>query len=276
MKSWSEKVDRVTSEEVAAVYSGTVGFGDLTGVSRDNADLESEITTLEAVDTALDGRITVNEGLLSTGFLDDILNLPGTQNDLMYFNAGGVDRLTLGTNLSITSGVLNAASGGGGGASALNDLSDASVSAPAVGHILQYDGANFSNVMLDLSVIDQVDMTGVGVGDVLRWDGADMVPGSAIDATENLTALRGSVDSAGTIDAGSGFTISKMGTGDYRVNFSSPFSSAPSVVATVRNSVGGSFRRIRVAAESTTSVRVLLDDGSSPVDEGFCFVALGV
>lgn len=52
-------------------------------------------------------------------------------------------------------------------------------------------------------------------------------PGGA----ENLRILRGNLDQAGNIDAGGGFTASRVGLGDYFIQFSTAFAATPTVTA---------------------------------------------
>ena len=51
---------------------------------------------------------------------------------------------------------------------------------------------------------------------------------------ENLRILRGSLDQAGNIDAGSGFTATRSAVGFYTVHFNTPFSATPTVTANCR------------------------------------------
>lgn len=277
MRSWDEKLERLSTEQTAVGSGGDVGYVDLTGVPTDSAAFVAEKTALTNADDALGDRITDLEGLV-VGNLEDFADLSLSNNSLIYKTGSGIEELTLGTNLSITAGVLNASSGGGGGASSLDDLSDVVVEDPITGNVIWFDGDNFINVPMALDLIEDIDLTGIAEGDVMRWNNSEsqFEAGQALGGVENLVVLRGSVSSAGSISAGSGFSITNMGTGDYRINFNTTYSAVPTVVATIRNALAGSFRRIRVASESTTSCRVLIDDGSSAVAEGFGFVVLGV
>lgn len=51
---------------------------------------------------------------------------------------------------------------------------------------------------------------------------------------ENLRILRGNLDQAGNIDAGSGFTAARSALGFYTVQFNTPFSATPTVTANCR------------------------------------------
>ncbi len=129
------------------------------------------------------GRITKN----GTGYVDE--ELPGAQNDgTTSGSTGGVlsfvsapievtdtdyfemeffssdNSITIhheGTYLTVE--VLETTAGVGGGASALNELSDVAITSAALGHILLHDGTSFKNLMrhalltpdLDLSAGDQ-------------------------------------------------------------------------------------------------------------------------
>jgi len=52
------------------------------------------------------------------------------------------------------------------------------------------------------------------------------------NTVENLRIIRGSVNSDGSIAGGSGFTVSKTGTGLYQINFTKTFTGRPSGSAT--------------------------------------------
>jgi hypothetical protein len=56
----------------------------------------------------------------------------------------------------------------------------------------------------------------------------------AAGGEENLRILRGNLDQAGNIDAGSGFTASRSAVGFYNVQFNTPFSATPTVTANCR------------------------------------------
>lgn len=69
--------------------------------------------------------------------------------------------------LSIISG-----SGGGGGASVLNDLTDVDDSAKTVNKVLQYSGSNWQASDINMNEIANVDVTGLKHNDMIVYDGA--------------------------------------------------------------------------------------------------------
>lgn len=80
--------------------------------------------------------------------------------------------------------IRNAANGAwetvGGGAAALDDLTDVDTTGQTAGDVLAYDGADWIPTDLgvipaDLDDLSDVDTTGVGSGDVLTYDGADWI-----------------------------------------------------------------------------------------------------
>lgn len=76
------------------------------------------------------------------------LSAPGGDRIAFYDqSASALQWLQLGTNLSITGTTLNA-TGGGGGASALDDLTDVVITSPATGAFLRYDGADWIDAVL--------------------------------------------------------------------------------------------------------------------------------
>src|SRR5262249_25424851 len=74
-------------------------------------------------------------------------------------------------------------------------------------------------------------------GDVkLGTNGQLFAPGSE----ENLRIIRGEVDKDGNIFLGSGFTAERLGIGEYRVSFNTPFSGIPTVTAALVSTLNGS------------------------------------
>lgn len=91
--------------------------------------------------------------------------------------------------------------------------------------------------------------------------------------TNQPRTLTGYIASAGTITAGTGFTCNRTGTGVFAITFTTPFTIAPTVVATlVRN--GTAFITVQ-SAPSTTLVTFLVSDVSfSPLNNDFLFIAM--
>ncbi|GEM_PF-6831363 len=119
-------------------------------------------------------------------------------------------------------------------------------------------------------------------GDI-QLAGGLSVPG----AGENLKIIRGLVNSAGGINSGGGYTITKMAQGVYRVNFNSFFGDVPSVVATAMAGGGGQTivnlcaAEVRASASNYAEVdTVCTSNGDqtwtvNPTDTPFSFIAVG-
>lgn len=90
---------------------------------------------------------------------------------------------------------------------------------------------------------------------------------------ESLRIIRGTVNTAGSgsITQGNGFTISRTGTGNLTVTFTTVFSAVPSVTATPNDAYV-----IRRNAISASSVQIqIYTTGLSAVDASFDFTAIG-
>jgi len=100
----------------------------------------------------------------------------------------------------------------------------------------------------------------------------------AASGPENLRVLRGLVNSDGTVVNGTGFTVTRNGTGDYTVTFSTDFSAAPTPVVTGHSTLGvianvsdlltGSFR-------VQTFVIQALSGATLAADSPFTFIVMG-
>ncbi len=99
---------------------------------------------------------------------------------------------------------------------------------------------------------------------------------------ENLRIIRGVVNSAGGISAGSGFTVSHTAlSGIYVINFNTPFAGPPSVVATADNT---GFTYVLSATtdgvvSSSATIKLVAQAGGSSnnflIDQPFHFIAIG-
>ena len=98
---------------------------------------------------------------------------------------------------------------GSGGASAINDLSDVTISAPSSGEVLKYDGAGWVNDTVSvgaiptISDIGDVDTGGVTSGDTLVWTGSTWEPSNTFSSVSDGIALLqgGDLTNVGTIVA---------------------------------------------------------------------------
>jgi hypothetical protein len=94
------------------------------------------------------------------------------------------------------------------------------------------------------------------------------------DALVGSKIVHGSVSSAGAILSGSGFTITKTGTGAYTITFTTAFASKPTVVPAVVSTGTG----IRNQAEPVVGSATVLTYNSSTLavlDAPFHFFAIG-
>lgn len=90
-------------------------------------------------------------------------------------------------------------------------------------------------------------------------------------STGGSNVITGSVDSTGAVLAGTGFTVTKLGTGNYQINWTSPFAAAPTVVATTTQSLRSAI--IGSNATIATSVLVQSQTAGTNTDGGFYFLA---
>ncbi len=108
----------------------------------------------------------------------------------------------------------------------------------------------------------------------------------ATAAEENLRFIRGTVSGIGQVMHGQGYTAAQVGSGDYLITFNTPFSSTPTVTATVddvtESLVNADLFSAGIYAASTTSVRIRVREVSE--DNGnangtwsypFHFIAVG-
>jgi hypothetical protein len=125
--------------------------------------------------------------------------------------------------------------------------------------------------------------------------GTITMPGSSIDnsrkiggARDNMMrasepamrSIRGryfsTVAGAPRLDSGSGFTLSRNGTGDVTVNFSTAFGSAPAVIANCEVVAGTLNRSAVVSTVTTSSFRIQTYNAGAASDEEVDFLAMGV
>ncbi|NUM49935.1 MAG: collagen-like protein [Flavobacteriales bacterium] len=90
--------------------------------------------------------------------------------------------------------------------------------------------------------------------------------------SENLRILRGHIQGNGTISSGAGFTVTKLSTGSYQINFTVPFGGTATPVA----SPVSSGIICRVQGFSAASIQVdCFTTGGSPQDAIFTFIVVG-
>lgn len=99
------------------------------------------------------------------------------------------------------------------------------------------------------------------------------VPASSFASGPSISHA-GRINSAGTILGGSGFTVTKLGTGDYRINFSSTMANSNYVIQLTVASQAGSRNDapiITYGSQSTTSFRVYIGDSDNGESDLFRF-----
>jgi hypothetical protein len=100
----------------------------------------------------------------------------------------------------------------------------------------------------------------------------DAVRGQAEDA---LRVVRGHIGAAGGVAAGVGFTITKNGTGDYTITFTTPFSAEPTVAPAVQGGAGQVASVNNGRAVNSGAVSVLTASGGVATDLNWHFIAVG-
>lgn len=99
---------------------------------------------------------------------------------------------------------------------------------------------------------------------------------SNVSGPETLRILRGTVNTSGSILAGSGFTVTRNGAGDFTITYSTAFSGQPSVVATAAVVSPAAITAIILSSALTTSARIgLVNAAGTAQDAAFEFIAIG-
>jgi hypothetical protein len=102
--------------------------------------------------------------------------------------------------------------------------------------------------------------------------GGYVMPGTG---GERIKLVRGTVSSAGTISAGSGFTVTKIGTGQYQIDMQTAFSANPSAVATAVDFTGQNVAALANVANTATINVAFRDVTHAFIDTSFNFVIVG-
>jgi hypothetical protein len=151
--------------------------------------------------------------------------------------------------------MLNNRSGGGvklwaGGAERVSVLSSGRV------------GIGTTNPVANLQVI----------GDVQFGPAGEL---SAVGADTDLRIIRGRVSSSGFKSFGSGFTVSRTGTGVYAIDFTPDFVDQPSIVATCHST--GAYRTAMISSPLAGSCTIRVVSGSgTAVDANFDLIVIGL
>jgi len=98
----------------------------------------------------------------------------------------------------------------------------------------------------------------------------------ATGGDENLRIIRGWVDEAGNIDGGTGFTVTHIDTGVYRINFTTPFSVPPAVIITcVYSTLTSCFGDLDSPATTSQAYIDLINPPDNAINAQFYFIAIG-
>lgn len=132
------------------------------------------------------------------------------------------------------------------------------------GHICFFPGASGNVGIGTATPLSKLDVRG------------DIVIGAASHSVmrgeENLRVLRGTINTAGQVLRGSGFTSQRTAAGTYQINYAQAFSSVPAVTATAYRSPEAFVTSIR--SSTTFQVTIVTFNGSIS-DADFDFIIVG-
>ena len=100
----------------------------------------------------------------------------------------------------------------------------------------------------------------------------------AASGFENLRIIRGFVDQGGNINAGSGFTIQRFGTGVYFLGFNQAFTGVPAITANCQKFGSATVNACFVTVFIRNNGDVLFDifdHNNNHIDSEFSFIAIG-
>jgi hypothetical protein len=129
-----------------------------------------------------------------------------------------------------------------------------------------------NNQARDLGDLDNVNDSGVSTGAAPVYTGSSYEDKFVATLPQKGRMLWGHIQNNGSILAGSGgYTITKFGTGGYRINLSNSFSDTPAITANCI--VNG--RRATVSPGTNYCYIYTTNSTGSSEDNPFCFIVLG-
>ena len=90
---------------------------------------------------------------------------------------------------------------------------------------------------------------------------------------ETLRTIRGSVNTGGVRFVGSGFTATRVSTGEFEITFQTPFGDTPVVTANAISTLAA-IVTVDATTASSTTIRIF-DTNGAPLDRGFSVIAIG-
>ena len=280
---------------VAGLFANKEVFLGITVDDGNPATTDAEITPRQQlVTTAFAFRATVAESVDNGAISNAMLDANAVNTDQLVASSVTNDKMAASsvTSANIVDGTITKADIG-------TDAVEADeIAANAVGTSEIKDGSvtlgKIAENAVDSSKIVNSSVTGTDIlnGTITSYDLAansvgatqifansvtvDKLGTGTVRGEETLRIVRGTVNWNGTRYQGSGFTCSKTATGKYTINFSTAFSSAPSVTANQWQ--GGADDNIIIMDTVTSnfftiSIRDVTDQGLE--DAGFMFIVVG-
>ena len=211
---------------------------------------------------------TITTGASQLSELSDVNTSTATSGNILVANGTKFESVAISGDATLASnGALTIADNS-------VDGTDIALGSDATGDVMYYNGTDW--IRLAKGSDGQVLTLSGGIP---TWATPSGGGGGGINSDESgLKIIRGTVDFDGTILQGSGFTVTKNGTGDYTINFSSAFSGTPTAVATpIDVDLTGMIDIVYVHSMSTSSFDVIMGDWSSVdyYDLAFTFIAIG-
>ena len=231
-----------------------------------NAALAGAVATTNLTGSISDNQLSANVALRSSA---NTFTGNQTINGAATFNNG----LTVAQkNLTLTQGSLTSNNG--------NIVSQQGSLTLQSGN-LTLDNGGISvltrNIINPIGQISALTLSGNFINGTLgQFSGPVMINATnyAVGSAENLRIIRGQVNYNGTIAAGSGFTVSHLGTGVYVVTFQTAFASPPVITSTAINNSADTVTA-QIGTMSATSFAVGTHDNGLASDQAFTFIAIG-